>query len=306
VAILRERGRSGPYVLYDPCCGGAYLLTTVGLLFRSQIKTVIGSDVDAGVLETARRNLALLSVAGMERRLEELCALYETYGKASHAAAIESALRFKERLGSAGGKKVEVQVFEADATDARALSRGLRGRAIDALIADLPYGRDSHWKRLQKEGPSSCSPAYQMLEALLSVTSADTIVALSCDKAQEPAHPAYRRVGRFRLGRRQVAFMRPLARQGRIGPHTGSASLHGIKRSRPSSHSRAWRISRWTSGSLGASSGPRLCTQRSYAASLNKSWFRSARTGYWYWSRLILNSSAYPRAPGHMLPCARG
>jgi 23S rRNA G2445 N2-methylase RlmL len=215
VALLRKHGRPGPYVLYDPCCGGAYLLTAVGLLHRSQLRAVIGSDVDAGVLETARHNLALLSVAGMARRLREIRGLYETYGKPSHAAAIESALRLREQLAAAGGKKVEVQVFEADATDARALARGLRGRAIDALIADLPYGRDSKWKRLQEDSPSSCSPLYQMLEALRFVTSADTIVALSCDKGPKLVHPAYQRVERFRLGKRQVAFMRLLAHSAR-------------------------------------------------------------------------------------------
>jgi hypothetical protein len=215
VAALQEQGRPGPYVLYDPCCGGAYLLTAVGLLYRSQLKAAIGSDVDAGVLETARRNLALLSVAGMERRLGEIRELYETYGKPSHAAAIESALRLREQLAGARGKKVEVQVFKADATDAQALSKGMQGRAIDVLIADLPYGRDSSWQRLQEGGPSSCSPTYQMLDALRFVTSADTIVALSCDKGQRPVHPAYQRVERFRLGRRQVAFLRPLAHSAR-------------------------------------------------------------------------------------------
>jgi hypothetical protein len=210
-ALLREEGRPGPYTLYDPCCGSAYLLTVVALLFRPEITTVIGSDVDAHALETARRNLALLSVKGMERRLDEIRALHKSYGKASHAAAIESALWLGEQLVGAGGEEIEVQVFEADATDAHALQRGLQGRAIDVLVADLPYGRDSLWKRLQEDGPSSCSPLIQMLDALLAVTSADTIVALSCDKEQKLAHPAYRRVERFRLGKRQVAFFRPLA-----------------------------------------------------------------------------------------------
>jgi hypothetical protein len=53
--------------------------------------------------------------------------------------------------------------------DARALAREVErewgGREVDVLIADLPYGQDSPWKRLQKDGPSSCSPRIQMLDA---------------------------------------------------------------------------------------------------------------------------------------------
>jgi hypothetical protein len=211
VAVLREEGRSGPYVLYDPCCGGAYLLTTLALLFRPEIQAVIGSDVDAGVLETARRNLGLLSVRGMDARIDDLRALHRQFGKASHAAAIESALRLRDRLAAVGGDEIETQVFWADATDARALQEGLAGRTIDVLIADLPYGQDSQWKRLQEEVPPSCSPLIQMLDALLMVTSTETVVALSSDKGQKLDHLAYRRVERFRLGKRQVALMRPQA-----------------------------------------------------------------------------------------------
>jgi hypothetical protein len=168
--------------------------------------------VDARVLETARRNLALLSVGGMDARIDEIRALYREYGKLSHAEALESAQRLRERLLASGSPDIETRAFEADVTDARALELGLGGQAIDVLVADLPYGQDSQWKRLQEDEASSCSPLYQMLEALLVVTSADTLVALSCDKGQKPTHPAYRRIARFRLGKRQVVLLRPPAR----------------------------------------------------------------------------------------------
>lgn len=210
-AVLRAEGRPGPYVLYDPCCGGAYLLTVLALLFDSEIAAAIGSDADEGVLETARRNLALLSVRGMEQRLDELRALHRQYGKASHGAAVESALRLRDRLAAVGGDEIEARVFWADATDPRALQAGLAGRAIDVLIADLPYGQDSQWKRQREDGPPSRSPLSQMLDALRTVTSARTVLALSADKGQKPAHPAYQRVTRLRLGKRQVTWLRPLA-----------------------------------------------------------------------------------------------
>jgi hypothetical protein len=120
-----------------------------------------------------------------------------------------SALRFRDRLAAVGGQAIEARAFRADATHARALQEGLAGRPIDVLIADLPYGRDSQWKRLQGDGPPSCSPLVQMLDALLEVTSAGTVLALSADKGQKLVHAAYRRVERFRLGKRQVALLEP-------------------------------------------------------------------------------------------------
>jgi 23S rRNA G2445 N2-methylase RlmL len=209
VALLRAKGRSGPYQLYDPCCGSAYLLTVIAMLHRSEVAAVTGSDVDPQVLETARRNLSLLSRSGMEARMDEIRALHRAHGKASHAAALESALRLREQLDVGRGPEIETRVFEADVMDARAVGRGLAGREVDVLIADLPYGQDSQWKRLQEDGPSSCSPVIQMLDALLTVTSADSIVALSADKGQKLVHPTIRRVERFRLGKRQVALLRP-------------------------------------------------------------------------------------------------
>ena len=207
-AVLREEGRPGPYTLYDPCCGGAYLLTTLCLLHRPEIAAAVGSDVDAGVLETARHNLALLSVEGMERRIDEVRALHQAYGKPSHAAAVESAQRLRERLRDAAGSEIETRVFVADATDPCALEEGLAGLPIDVLIADLPYGRDSQWKGLQEDTRSSCSPLIQMLDALGAVLAPQTVVALSADKATKLVHPAYRRLGRFRLGKRQVTLLR--------------------------------------------------------------------------------------------------
>jgi hypothetical protein len=212
-ALLRAEGRTGPYRLYDPCCGSAYLLTTIAALHRPDVAAVTGSDVDARVLETARRNLALLSKTGMDARIDGIRALYQAYGKASHAAALASAMRLRDRLFAGGRPEIDARHFLADAADPGALQRGLEselgGREIDVLIADLPYGRDSQWTRSQEEDPPSSSPLTQMLDALLGVISAHTVVALSADKGQKLAHPAYRRVDRFRLGKRQVALLRP-------------------------------------------------------------------------------------------------
>src|SRR5438094_10188125 len=84
-AVRAAGGASGPALLYDPCCGGAYLLTVLALLCPELLRGVVASDIDPDALALARRNLALLTVAGMDRRIEQLQELSAAYGKTSHA-----------------------------------------------------------------------------------------------------------------------------------------------------------------------------------------------------------------------------
>jgi len=63
------------------------------------------------------------------------------------------------------------------------------------------------WQRATERGASSLTPAGRMLEALLSVISPSTVIAIAADKQQSLAHPAYRRLGRFQLGDRHVVWL---------------------------------------------------------------------------------------------------
>ena len=56
---FRRVGRHGPFTLYDPCCGGAYLLTTIALLHGKEFALLMASDIDGEMLELARDNLSL-------------------------------------------------------------------------------------------------------------------------------------------------------------------------------------------------------------------------------------------------------
>ncbi|MBV9789075.1 MAG: hypothetical protein JOZ51_12915, partial [Chloroflexi bacterium] len=87
-----------PYTVYDPCCGSGYLLSTLGYLHWSELTHLIGSDVDPDVLVRAQRNMSLLTVEGMDRRIGELRALYEQFGKPSHADALARALGLRQQL----------------------------------------------------------------------------------------------------------------------------------------------------------------------------------------------------------------
>src|SRR5690242_13634503 len=62
--------------IYDPCCGTAYLLTTIAFLHHEAIAAIYASDIQLEALEIGQKNLALLSERGLEARREELERLY--------------------------------------------------------------------------------------------------------------------------------------------------------------------------------------------------------------------------------------
>jgi hypothetical protein len=207
-AVHRASGRPGPYVLHDPLCGGAYLLATLAYWHWADVSRILGSDADAQALSVAERNLGLLTVEGIERRIGEIEHMLEAYGKASHRAALHSAWRLRERLlALTADHPIETRTFRANALDSRDLDKGLSGAAVDIVITDVPYGRDSTWQVPAGTRWTAAPPLWQLLEALSAVISMTTVLAVVADKAQKPVHERYRRVERFRLGTRQVVLL---------------------------------------------------------------------------------------------------
>ncbi len=153
-------------------------------------------------METSRRNLALLTPPGLEARRAELAALLAQYGKESHREALESAARLAQRL--AGVPALELRAFQADAADPAALRRGLGELRPDLVISDLPYGQHSAWLGAAQE---TANPAAALLEGLRGLLAPGGLVALAADKAQQIAHPAWRRLRRLRAGKRQVIIL---------------------------------------------------------------------------------------------------
>lgn len=98
VDVLRADGHLGPYAIYDPCCGGAYHLSTLAYLHWRDIREITGSDVDADALALARQNLSLLTIEGLDRRIAEIAQMLQSYGKPSHEAALASAQGFRARV----------------------------------------------------------------------------------------------------------------------------------------------------------------------------------------------------------------
>ena len=113
-AYLEERGHDGTITIYDPFCGGAYLLTVLGFLHGRYLSRIIASDIDENILNLARRNLALLTTDGLEQRIEEIKNNLLLYGKESHEEALESALSLKA-LQADINEGLEIECFQADA-----------------------------------------------------------------------------------------------------------------------------------------------------------------------------------------------
>ena len=208
-ALLIAAGKDGPYTLYDPCCGGAQLLTTVAFLHGDHLARVLGSDVDPEAVGLAERNLALLTPAGLDARVAALADLRERFGKASHAEALAHAVALRSRLSTlTASRAIETRAFLADATRAPALLGQLGAGAVDMVIADIPYGRQSVWQATE-EASDLERPTSALLTALLPVLAFPAVVAVAANRQQHIGHPAYRRVAQLQIGKRHVVFLMP-------------------------------------------------------------------------------------------------
>lgn len=204
---LALRASSAPVTLYDPCCGGAYHLSTLAYLHWDAITSIVASDIDTDAVALSRRNLDLLTLDGLDRRIAEIRALLSVYGKTSHAEALASAENLRQRLAVFVERHpLPTEVFCADVLDSAAMWATLKPAPVDVVLTDVPYGRHSAWQNA--EGLTS-SPLWQVLESLLPVLSSGAVVAIASDKAQTAEHAAYRRVDRFQIGKRRITFLTP-------------------------------------------------------------------------------------------------
>ena len=132
--------------------------------------------------------------------------LWADYGKHSHAEALASAGRLRERLLALTERHtIPVSVFQADATGTEGLVAASGAQSVDIVITDVPYNRLSTWQTTE-----TVDPLWRMLEALRPVLAPGAVVAVASDKGQTPAHDAYRRAGRFQIGKRRIVLLKPV------------------------------------------------------------------------------------------------
>lgn len=210
LALWRQLGAVGPCTLYDPCCGGAYLLGVIAYLNWENIDQIIGSDIDERALSIASCNLALLSLDGLDQRIAEISEMANTYGKPSHAESLSSGQTLRQRLlALLQMHPIKTSLFCADATGQVALLENLGVARIDIVITDTPYGQHSTWQFDQAGQKGWTNPILPMLEALHPVLAFQAVVAVIAEKKSEIHHAGYEQVSKLKLGKRQVVFLRP-------------------------------------------------------------------------------------------------
>jgi hypothetical protein len=206
LAYWQRKGGKGFCAIYDPTCGGAYWLAVLAYLHWDRIDAIHASDVDAGVIPLAERNLSLLTPTGLEQRAAEIHTMIAAYGKTSHAGALESANRFRIILERhLKNHAIQTDVFQADATDRQSLQQGISGLKIDIVLADVPYGWHSNWQ--ETISTDHHSPIWRLLAALRPVLPRKAVIAIAADKQQNIRHNSYQRLERFQVGKRQVVLL---------------------------------------------------------------------------------------------------
>lgn len=195
--ILIKAGANGPYIIYDPCCGGAYMLTSLGFLHGDRISGILASDINESMVALAERNLSLLSLEGMAQREEQIKKMIADFGKASHSEALQSAAKLKELL-STRNIRINTRIFAADATKEKRIDE-----KVDMVITDLPYGRVVQWSDACDES----NAVRGLLDNLKPILADNSVIAIISSKKTAFKHELYKRVEHFQIGKRKVTFL---------------------------------------------------------------------------------------------------
>ena len=198
-----------PCTLYDPCCGAAYHLSVLAYLHGRHIREIIASDIDEKAVALSKRNLGLLSVAGVDQRIDEITKMLEQYHKDSHKEALTSARILKNKLIDLIQRhSLATRVFQASALDGQTVHNHINAKSVDILFTDVPYGGHSQWHG--HDSNEASNPLWSMLDALFGILSSSSILAIVSNKQQKTAHERYRRVEQFQIGKRRVVILRPI------------------------------------------------------------------------------------------------
>jgi len=198
--ILRKAGNEGPYTVYDPCCGGAYLLTVLGFLHGRRIKRIIASDIDAGILELAGRNLSLLTMPGLKQRISQIKGMIAEYGRDSHREALQNAIKLEELLAQRFGE-IDISCYEWDIL--KHDNAGSPAENVDIAITDIPYGGIAHWVGETDSGRA----VHDFLQNIYPALGEGAVAALVAPKKTIISHGLYRRIERFNAGKRQIVIL---------------------------------------------------------------------------------------------------
>ena len=193
-----------PAVIYDPCCGSAFLLSIIALYFWGEVGTVIGSDVDDHALMIAKENLRSLNISRLRDRISVLQSAKPSTGNRLTLDDTFALNELYRRLDAFPHELIH-KVFRADASNVLEIDSGLQGAKPDFVIADVPYSHISSWKG--SLGIMHRSQVTQLLCAVAIGLLPTTIVAIISRKDEIISAPHYRKLGTFKLGKRKVTYL---------------------------------------------------------------------------------------------------
>ncbi len=184
--------------VYDPCCGGGYLLTVLGFLNFERISTIMASDISDEAIRLAGENLSLLDKNGLLKRIQQLDQLLSLYNKNSHLEALHSANNLLGILADST-HEIEHNVFKADILSDCPLDN--QNFKADIIITDVPYGNLVEWQNGDRENVN-------LLDQLLPVTTERTVIAICSDKSQKFHSDHFIRVEKQTIGKRLFQIFR--------------------------------------------------------------------------------------------------
>lgn len=203
IHILNGKEIDSPYIIYDPCCGGAYLLTSIGFLHGEYIDKIFASDIDESALMLAQKNLSLLSVLGIKDRIKQINKMIADYGKTSHFEALQSANRLMSIIDSRIDT-IETKCFISDAT--KNMDKIDELYNINIVVTDLPYGDIVQWNNRQDENEAIS----HLLEHLLPKLAINAVVAIISKNKISIKHDKYKRLEHFKIGKRHINILCPI------------------------------------------------------------------------------------------------
>lgn len=175
-------------IVYDPCCGGGYLLTILGFCNSDIITEIIGSDISEKMIAHAKRNTSLLTKQGLYIRKNELLSIRDLYHKQSHEEALDSLARLEKKLT----RDIDCHIFKADC-----FMEIEKSFSPDIIITDVPYGNLVNWSK------NTANPIEVMMEQLAKISHRGTVLAIIMDKKAKAISSLWKRVEKQLVGKRK-------------------------------------------------------------------------------------------------------
>jgi len=186
-------------ILFDPCCGGGYMLTVLGLLNPHTIGRIICTDIDEEAISLAKSNLSLLTIEGLLNRRQEIKNMIIKYNKQSHIEALKSTDKFIENIKQCSFQP-DVRCLTADALNYELLYK--IDVKPDIVIADVPYGNLVSWSNISNNAVNL------LLDSIYYVLHTNTVIAIIYDKSQRIRNEKYKRLERFKAGKRIIEILK--------------------------------------------------------------------------------------------------